>query len=503
MALALAACTTGPAGSLADAQAAVAEGDLKRAQLLVSGYLEEQPQDAAALELSGDVAMRMGNLDLAITQFKNLSAVPGKEQAGSDLLAEAFLANGNTRMAKRSLSDHGIETPRAYSVAVGVALIEGRSNQALETLQEGLERFDDSADLHALDAYLTLQAGDLDGAKAKLKTALGHDANLVDAQLLAGRIALLEQDLPTAKASFENVVAQEPNHQTALLALIAIARDTGDDANLKRLMAQAEQGGKVNPIAVYFAAQMAFENNEVKRAFELLQPIVGQSRTFPALDRLVGLVAARRGQTNEAIISLNRYFSGGGEDRVARLVLAAEQHRNKEHEAAWETVQPLLSDPKSGPQILQLGVSIASALNLKDADALKARIAGAGPDQKFLQAMGQAGAAIKADNWKRADAIYAELLASGHDKEVGLLNNAALAKLELGDGAAATALARKAAKLAPQDAVVLDTLGWVLFKTEGASEEARNLLAMAATKKPGDKTIAQHLGTVSKALSSN
>ena len=481
----------------------MADGDLKAAHLHLASHLDAQPTDAGARRLAGELAMRMGNYDLAITEFKQLSALPGKEAEGRDRLADAFLANGNTRMAKRTLSQGEIASPLAYDVTVGVALIEGRDRQALQTLAEGLEKFPESAELHALDAHLALQSGNLESAKSKLAKARSLDPGLVDVNLLAGRIALLEKDLGLAKTSFENVLQHQPNHQTAILAMIAVATDTGDDAGRDKWLARASDSGKANPIAVYFAAQSAFESNDVKRAFELIQPITGTGKTFPALDRLTGLIAARRGQTNDAIVNLERYFADGGEDRVARLVLAAEQHRNKEHSDAWTTIQPLISSDTANPRALELGIDIARALGKSEGRALEAKLAGAGPDNDFVSAMARAGTAIRKGDWKSADAIYSRLLGEGNRDQVGLLNNAAQARLALGQKQSAVSLAREAHALAPNDAVVLDTLGWVLFKTGGASEEARALLASAAARKPADRQIAKHLGAVNASLSTN
>jgi tetratricopeptide (TPR) repeat protein len=57
----------------------------------------------------------------------------------------------------------------------------------------------------------------------------------------------------------------------------------------------------------------------------------------------------------------------------------------------------------------------------------------------------------------------------------------------------AESLARRAMKLQPNDAFILDTVGWVLFK-QGRVEDAIQYLEAAFKLKPDESVIAEHLG---------
>lgn len=494
--LALTACAGGPSDPYQAAQQALETGDCKRAQLLLGELLSENPANAEARLLAGEVALRMGNTDRAISEFKELRDLPQQRQTGNDRLAEAFLASGNWRMARETLEESAINTPLAHSVAIGIAMAEGRGERVLELLKQGLAKFPADADLQALDAYIALQSGDVSGAKAKLASALSANPNLVDSLLLQGRIALIENDSDLAKTAFDKVLSREPNNVTAILAQAAIARDAGDVQGAKDWLARANAASQGNPVAVYFAAQMAFEAGDTDRAFELVQAFGNNDGLFPALTRLQGLISARRGQTNEAIVHLNRYLSSGGDDALAHFVLAEALASNGETQASWKAISPLLDRATIDPRALQLGAAIAAQLGRPEAKSLAARARKANGGSTLANAMKRAGQAIGNKDWKQADAIYSQLLEAGHTDQVPLLNNAAQAKLALGDTKRALALARKAHGKATNNPIVLDTLGWTIYKSGGPARQAEQYIAQAAKLRPDDQKIAENLRIV-------
>jgi tetratricopeptide (TPR) repeat protein len=74
------------------------------------------------------------------------------------------------------------------------------------------------------------------------------------------------------------------------------------------------------------------------------------------------------------------------------------------------------------------------------------------------------------------------------------LNNLANAQLKLKDPAALQT-AQAAHKIAPQNPLVIDTLGWVLFQ-QGQTEQALPLLRDARLRSPGNPEIRYHLAKV-------
>jgi tetratricopeptide (TPR) repeat protein len=85
---------------------------------------------------------------------------------------------------------------------------------------------------------------------------------------------------------------------------------------------------------------------------------------------------------------------------------------------------------------------------------------------------------------------YERVLASGEPDAV-MSNNLAVLYQKMGDGRA-EALARQAYRLAPTNAAIADTLGWILH-SKGAREEGIRLLREAAGLAPQEPEIQLHL----------
>jgi tetratricopeptide (TPR) repeat protein len=105
----------------------------------------------------------------------------------------------------------------------------------------------------------------------------------------------------------------------------------------------------------------------------------------------------------------------------------------------------------------------------------------------------RASALEEAHRWPETKQALEQGLALSPDQPL-LLNFLGYAKLEHGEDLdQAEAMIRKAAELAPDDASVIDSLGWALFK-RGKVDEAITTLQTAAEKDPDQAEIQEHLG---------
>ena len=498
----ISACTGEIVSNLDTARAAYEQGDLATAQFHVRSALEKDPANHALTFLSGRISLDSGNPDRAKGEFGMLLNDPEFGSRARVLLAKAHLMTGKSRLALEALGDTPPETALGFAVGVGANLLEGKTDTANTLLDKGLAKFPDSADLLVLDGTRALQTGDRDRATALAERVTDLAPKDLNARLFAARTAMLERDLSEAEKHFNAVLSTRPKHQTALLGKAAIAHDRGDRTAAKEILKEASQQLGGSSLAVsYFLAQLAFDGGEVDRAHEILQGH-GNLQNLPAAVKLNGLVAARRGQHEQAIASLRRYFSNGDEDGRARFALASSYYAVGEKEKSWEVLHPLADAANADRRTLRLAAKLAGALGLP-AKAYQAREAEAARGDPLAQEMAAADKAISAGEWKKADGIYKQLLARRpNTTNVILLNNAASVRMKLGRLGEAVKLARLAHKQAPNDPMVTDTLGWALFKANGPTPEAARLLGKAARKMPGNPNIRAHLLALRKARES-
>jgi Flp pilus assembly protein TadD len=247
---------------------------------------------------------------------------------------------------------------------------------------------------------------------------------------------------------------------------------------------------------------MAFDKGDTEGASKILIEGDPTKAPIPQIAMLRGLIEAKRGKHWAAVPLLAPYVGNGGRDPRARFALAEAYVALKKPQEAWGILAPMADSPNAGPPVLALAAALANQLG-KPPSNYQARYAQMQAADPIAARMTAAQAAMAAGKWQDADAIYTQLSEAGKDSLVPLLNNHALVKLALGDKDGATALARKAHKIAPNDPIVADTLGWVIFKSGGSTKEAEALIAQAATARPQDQEIAAHLRAVKSANSGN
>ncbi len=490
---ALAGCSVDSVSESHKAQAALNQGDIATAQIHIRNAMQGDVTNQEMHFLNAQIALEAGNPELAKSEFRKLLNDPGYAPRAVPLLAKALLMLGQAREALQVLGDGKPASDLAFAGAVSAHLLMGQSDRANTLLGEGLIAFPKSPDLLVLDGTRALQNGDRNHATAQAARAVELAPKDINALLFAGRVAMLQRRFADAARQFDAVLALRPQHQTALLAKAAIAYDQGKYAEAKSLLqgASDQMGGGSRPIN-FFLAQLAFDSGDADKANQILQGM-GDLKDFPAAGMLAGLVAAKRGQTEQAIALLRRFLTAGGEDGRARFTLATALQKIGASQEAWSVLQPLADAANANGGTLQLASKLAQSLNLPSAGVYQARGAALAQGDPLAREMLEADKAIRGGDWARAEGIYAGLLrAHPATTNIILLNNAASVLIEQQRAAEAIPLARRALALAPKDPIVLDTLGWALFKSGGSLAEARSFAQQAAQTMPGNREISEH-----------
>lgn len=483
-----------------DPAAAFASGDLPGAEAGIQDALAKAPDNHDLLMLGGRIALENGDYERAKARFLKLLDVQPPVPLARVYMAKAQLLSSGGQAALATLKATPLDSGEAFAVFAAANFSIGKGNDAVQAIETGLVKFPDSPDLLALKGEVSLALGDLTAAKQMADRALKGTPGHIDAALLTAHVALAEHRAKDASHILEGVLKTRPDNVSALISLASIRHDQGDKKAAEEMFARAASRFDGRSIhARYYLAQMAFDAGDTAKAEKLVHGI--DRSAVPPAEMLKGLIAAKRNQPQQAIASLRYYLSHGQEDARARILLAGLQAKVGDSAAAWETLSPLANAANASPTLLNLAASLTEDLRLPEAASFRARAtAAAGGDPDAAQ-MASADKAMQNGEWAKADAIYTQLIGrtSSADNVIAL-NNAALAKLELGDLPGAQALARRARALAPNDAIVADTLGWILFRTSGPTDEAVRLMQSALNAQPNNSEIRTHAMTISRAL---
>ena len=126
-------------------------------------------------------------------------------------------------------------------------------------------------------------------------------------------------------------------------------------------------------------------------------------------------------------------------------------------------------------------------------EAIRRSTDGRGGDELWTLHLLRAASLEQAGHWPEAKEDLTTAMKLEPDNAL-LLNFLGYGKLERGEDIdAAEAMIRKASALKPDDASITDSLGWALFK-RGRLPEAVETLTRAAAGDPGQAEIHEHLG---------
>ena len=492
LSLALSGCNNAPADPLGAAQVAFAEGNTRTALEFVDLAARERPDDPQVLMLAGDIAMALGNADRAVSEFKRVVQGNSSSSLAKAKLLEAEVMANYMGAAEASVADLEYDVPLAYAAGIAFALAKGDTETASAQLGEGLQRFPEDPRLLTIEAERLFGNADPEAARRTLAPVLQEKPIVPQAHMLAGRMAMRRRDAQSAQEHFRAALSVRPNDQTAMLAMAAIARDMGDETQAANWINKANEAGNPHPVGLLFAAQMAYDAGDIARAFELIEIVPPAMASEPEFARLRGFIDAARGQYGSAILPLQSYLETASDDYMARRVLAEAYAAQGEDTNAWETIAPVLVDPRAQVDALQLALALSEKTGRGDPEAIRAAVAKLAGSTDLTAQMRAAGDAIRIGDWAKADAIFEPLVDGMGNRDAALLNNAAAVKSQLGEHAAAVALARRALSEAPQSPQVLDTLGWALWREGKSLEEARTLLTRAAELAPNNAEIAEH-----------
>jgi tetratricopeptide (TPR) repeat protein len=423
---------------------------------------------------------KMGKQDAAIVEFERLAKQAPNDRDSRTRLVAAYRAAGKTQAAQNlldaALKNNQNDTDALFQRA-SLFLQTGKATEAEQDLKRVLHFKSDFAEAHLAMAQVHKLGRLRMSERQELNEALRIKPSLLPARVALARSFTLGGD---AKAALEllNAAPAEQKAQPAFLiernwALLG----AGDVKELRSVLDQALQIRRLPDLVLqdailrvqqgdFVAGRSAAEeilggNPEDVRAVRILvDSYVSQKQPGKATERLQALVAAHP-QSVQLQQFLGEWYLNSKNPAAARqafetalhvnprfvpsaLALSGLDYREKRAADARQRLQAVLSgDPKNVPALLMLGD-------------------------------------ISLDGQDRQEAIghYRAVLAIDSSNLMAL-NNLAYT-LALTDPEEALKYAQQAAEMAPGNAAVQDTLGWVYYRKAIYSMATTHLEAAVA-----------------------
>lgn len=489
---ALSACSAGSDNPVRDAEVAMGAQDYLSARIHLMTALREDSSNPQTNLLYARTLIELGDGIGAEAALRKLDGEATLADEVRPLLGKALLLNGKNDAALELAADPAGEfAPELAAIRVLALSGLGRNDEADAALSEALQTWPDHAELNWVRGSRALDLGDLDGADSHAKRALKQDPDALEALLLSGRVALAKADGRTALAAFDRVRDIRQDSVMAEYMRGLVLRDMGDSREARRSFEKVLTASPAHPWATYYLARMDFDDGKSDPAFErFLNSKADLAEAPPAL-RLAGILDMRRGNHEQAIDKLSRYLSHSPADAESVLALSSALSAAGNDREAWQVIAPLAGTVTAPAEVLKQAARLAESAGQDSADY--ARRAAELEKAPALNSVFRAEQAIIAQDWLTTAEIYDRLLAKPHPQKVMLLNNAAMARLNLSQGDRAVELASEALALAPDDAMVKDTLGWILLRTRKDPVRALALIREAAAARPDNIEFRWHL----------
>jgi putative PEP-CTERM system TPR-repeat lipoprotein len=474
---------------------------------LLRPLLDAHPGDPELLALAGEANLRMRNFNLAADYFEKASALQPQLPSLHTGLALSRLGSGDNGRAVDELERAASLEHNPARTGVLLVMTYLRANlpdKALKAVLE-MEKQGNNPLIQNLKGGIFLARKDLAGARACFDQALALDPAYLPALANLEQIDMIEHKSADSTARYVAALAKSPHNGALMEALAGLAMAQRKPAEAIGWMERATADNPdAEPLALR-AGQMYLRAGDRQRALVLARKLQARHPDSAAALALLGQAHAANANYADAAEDYTRMavlMPGAALPYVRLASVLIVQNRNA---AALEALHKALARE---PDLLEARITLVNLLVKmgKFGDALA--VAGAArtrqPDAdarvtEWLRLhpadvptrLYYASSKLVQNDPKAAIPHYAAVLKYDPDN-LAALNDLAWSYQRLGERQA-LGFAQRAYRLAPDNAAITDTLGWIYLE-QGDLARALPLLQKASALAPQAAEIHYHYG---------
>lgn len=353
------------------ARIAVYARDDQRALAAAQKWVRLEPDNAEARQVLAALLVRTGRGDEAVPHFEALLALGnGSAERQRYMLITSLLSKEKDKQAaleamQQLVADRENNADAQYALAHLALLVED-----LDVAEQAIERVlairPDWSEAHLLRANILHQRGETSRLIALLRERLDAAPDDIQVRLFLARKLVDEQQFAAAREQFDQVLKREPGHTDALYArgLLALQQNDLDQAvaSFKQLIAQKQ---RVNE-ARYYLGQAAEMQDKPDLALDYYAMISQGDHSIDARIRAARILAKKEG------LDVGReYLQNTRADNLEtelRLYLAeGELLRDaREYEEAYKLYDMALEQIPDNTRLLYVRALVAEKLDRQD-----------------------------------------------------------------------------------------------------------------------------------------
>ena len=516
--------------------AALETGALPEAESHLRRAVFTAPNAIPAKRLLAATHLRMGQVELAMSEAQELLSITKGEHPGVHALAgEAYLLRGDLSNAARHYERAKALAPSITSLQMRLAQVrfaagdaqrgfaelesasagdtdgyqadlalitaylrQQQADKALEAIQALEKKQPDPALTHNLRGVALLLKRDAAGARTSFEHAVRIRPTYLPAVANLAQLDLRDKKPEAARQRYEALLKAEPNNEQAMLGLASVLRMAGANApEIEKLLVHAVTTNPGSANARTSLVNFHLRNRDTKAALSAAQDAHAALPANARLLQMLGSTQLAAGETRQAISSFTRLSEMLPKAVGVRLLLARAHLIAKEPDEALKALRAAL-DLRPEIVVVQrelIGLYIATG---KLDEALRhAREAQAQVPQQPHGHVLEAEIRIAEKKLGLAEGKYRESLKQFDLPAIAVRLHAALEAL--GKRAAAEALAQDWLKRHPNDAIVISYLADMDIASK-RYESAASRYQTALKRQPDNAAFLNNLAWVSNEL---
>lgn len=330
---------------ISSAKASLGQHDLRTATIQLKGALGANPSSAEARYLLGTALLEAGDLTAAELELRKAKALAHPPEQWAPALAKTLLLRGQAPQVLKEfmaleLPNIAAQSDLNASVAAAQA-VQGHRDLAISLIERNLRALPTHTPTLMLKARLLARPGTLQESISLVNSVLERSPKDVEAWQLMGDLRIQgERDIAKAVLAYGKVLAIRPADVTAHSALIyahLAAKDLKAAQQQFELMAKALPG---HPQTTFQAARLAFLNDNLARAHDLIQTLLSAAPNSIPLLEFAGAVSLALNSPLKAEAYLNKALAQSQDLPPVRRLLAEAYLQGGKPAKAIEVLKP-------------------------------------------------------------------------------------------------------------------------------------------------------------------
>ena len=446
------------------AQLAFESGDMNKSIEAFRQWQEIEPASPLAGRMLASILLRGGKPDEAQPELAKLleaeKANPGTGFMQVFQLVAPYPDKPAALKLMRDLAQPYPQVAEAHWSVAQLAQQAGDNPLALSEVRQARSLRPEWDMAASLEAQL-LQKNAPQQALEVLRRYLSDYPDVHEIRLQYARTLLEQKQFQLSRTEFQRLAKDNPDNPDLAFAIALISLQMNDLQDAEAQFRQAlEKGKKDQDTVQYYLGQLGEAKENEDEALAHYREVKGGEYQFAARLRVAYLLS-KRGKLDEAREYLHQTQVANNQQRVQMLLIEAQLLREvKRLEDAYQVLQQGLAKLPNHPDLLYETAMLADRIGKPDIFEQLIR--------KLIQ--------VKPDHAHAYNALGYSLLE----------RNERVAE--------AVELVEKALQLAPDDAAIMDSVGWGYYRS-GRLDESLKLLRRAFAGNP-DPEVAAHLGEV-------